>query len=180
MRSSFRLILFPALLILLMTGCKKNYVISQKQTILFQFEYVNFAWGQQHNGFIIDNDGNILSFSNPENWNFHDNDLSISESQMTENLSKCVRTANKIPKEEIQKYTNYIANIASSKVTALKNVAADAGSSEYICYEFSENTRTYQGYIIKKEGDFTCENLNFFSKKVVSWMKDIHSAIEKK
>ena len=38
----------------------------------------------------------------------------------------------KIPKAELQKYSNYIKNIASSKVSALKNVADDAGSAEYI------------------------------------------------
>jgi hypothetical protein len=27
------------------------------------------------------------------------------------------------------------------------------------------------------DGDFTCENLNFFSKKVVTWMKDIHERL---
>lgn len=83
----------------------------------------------------------------------------------------------KIPAEELQKYTNFINNIASSQVTAEKNVAADAGSAEYICYQYSESTNTYKGSVIKKEGDFTCENLNFHSKKVTAWMKEINSRI---
>ncbi|HUX55497.1 MAG TPA: hypothetical protein VMV77_00865 [Bacteroidales bacterium] len=158
---------------LFLTGCKKDHIISDKQTILFQFEYVNYAWGYQHNGIIINNAGNILTYSNPDGWNFPDNDLILDESQVTENISKCMLNSKRIPKDELQKYSNYIKNIASSKVTALKNVAADAGSSEFICYQFSENTKTYKGYLIKMEGDFTCENLNFYSKKVVAWIKDI-------
>ena len=81
------------------------------------------------------------------------------------------------PKGEILKYSAYINNIASSKVTALKNVGADAGSYEYICYQYSENNAIYKGSLIKMEGDFTCENLNFFSKKVVSWMQDISNSL---
>jgi hypothetical protein len=170
-------IFIVALLLLILTGCRKDYDISDKQAILFQFEYVNYAWGYQHFGFIIDNEGNVLKYSNPDDWNFPDNDLIISESLVAQNLSKCIKISNKIPNEELQKYSKYINNIASSKVTALKNVAADAGSYDFICYQFSENTNSYKGYLIKKEGDFTCENLNFYAKRVLSWMKEIEAGI---
>jgi hypothetical protein len=60
----------------------------------------------------------------------------------------------------------------------MKNVAADAGSREYFCYKFSENSHTYKGTLIKMEGDFTCENLNFFSKKVATWLKNINETLK--
>ena len=177
MKLSLGKIIFIALVALLITGCKKNYIISDKQAILFQFEYINYAWGYQHNGFIIDNEGNVMTYNNPEDWNFTENDFSISESQVAKNIGSCIQTGKKIPKDELQKYSNYIKNIASSKVTALKNVSADAGTSEFICYQFSESNGTYKGYLIKKEGDFTCENLNFYSKKIVAWMRDINNSL---
>lgn len=167
------------LFVLFTTGCKKNYIISEKQEILFQFEYVNYAWGHHHSGFIIDNYGNVLTYNNPENWNFPDKDFVISANKVGDNLSKCRQSGKKISKEELQKYTNYIKNIASSKVTALKNVAADEGSSEFICYQFSESSLTYKSSLIKMEGDFTRENLNFYSKKVVAWMKEINISLPK-
>ena len=179
MKSSPEKIILITLLVLFITGCKKNYVISDKQAILFQLDYVNYAWGYQHHGFIIDNKGNILTYNNPEEWNFPDNNLVLNEIQVAENISKCIQTGKKISKEELQKYTNYIENIASSKVTALKNVAADAGSLEYVCYQFSESTGTYKGYLIKMEGDFTCENLNFYSKKLAAWMRYINNSMTK-
>ena len=165
------------LLCLLFTGCKKNYVISNKQALLFQYDYINYAWGYKHNGFIIDSEGNVLKYNNPENWNFHESDSTLSEAQISENIMMCTRTGIKISDEELHKYSSHIKNIASSKVTALKNVAADAGSAEYLCYQFSEKTKTYSCYIIKMEGNFRCENLNFYSKKVVEWMKDINIRI---
>jgi hypothetical protein len=165
------------LTILFTTGCKKNYIISNRQAILFQLEYVNYAWGYQHNGFIIDYEGNVLTYNNPEKWNFPDTDFSLSENQVIENIGSCIRSGKKIPKEELQKYTNYIKNISSSKVSAIKNEGADAGSLDFICYQFSEITGMYKGCLIKKEGDFTCENLNFYSKKVAAWMRDINSSI---
>lgn len=179
MKSNPQQITFFILMVLLTAGCKKNNIINDKQAILFQYEYVNYAWGYQHNGFFIDSEGNILKYNNPESWNFPDNDLTLSEIQVAENISRCTPTGKKIPKDELQKYSNYIRNIASSKVTALKNVAADAGSLEFLCYRYSESSGTYKGYLIKREGDFTCENLNFFSKKVTTWMREIKDGIAK-
>ena len=165
---------------LLITGCKKNVVISEKQTMLFQVDYVNYAWGYQHNGFIIDNQGNVMTYKNPQIWNFPDKDFKLSESQVIENFKSCLNSGNKIPAAELKKYAGYIKNISLSQVTALKNVAADAGTMQYICYQFSENLRTYKGHLIKEEGDFTCENLNFFSKRVTTWLKNINDTISKK
>lgn len=171
------LILFLALII---TGCKKNTAINEKQAILFQVDYVNYAWGYQHNGIIIDNEGNVLSYKNPQEWNFQDEELNITDRQVHDNMSYCLNTGEKIPGEELKKYSGYIKNISSSKVTAPKNVAADAGSMEFICYRYSEQSGTYKGTLIKKEGDFTCENLNFYSKKVSAWLKNIYDSTEKK
>lgn len=162
------------------TGCKKNVVINEKQTILFQVDYMNYAWGYQHIGFIIDNLGNVRTYKNPQNWIFPDKDFNLSEIQVRENFENCLNTGKKIPVEELKKYAGYIKNISLSKVTALKNVAADAGTMQYICYQFSDKSGTYKGYLIKMEGDFTCENLNFFSKKVTTWLKNINDTIEKK
>jgi hypothetical protein len=173
-------IIFSLFTILLITGCKKNIVISKKQMILFQVEYINYAWGYLHIGFIIDSEGNVLTYKNPLDWNFPDNDFIITQNQVKDNISKCTNSGEKISKVELQKYANYIKNISSSKVTALKNVAADAGSLQYTCYQFFENSGTYKSYLIKMEGDFTCENLNFFSKKVSIWLKSINDSIEKK
>jgi hypothetical protein len=168
------------LTILFSTGCKKNYIIREKQAIMFQLDYTNYAWGYEHKGFIIDYEGNVLIYNNPEVWNFPDKDFSMSKKQISENISSCIRSGMKIPDEELHKYTNYIKNIASSKVSAIKNVAADAGSLKFICYQLSESTGIYTGHLIKMEGDFTCENLNFFAKKTSSWMKEINNTLNQK
>jgi hypothetical protein len=180
MKLSTGRIILILIFVIAITGCKKNYIISDKQAILFEFEHINYAWSYKHYGFIIDNEGNVLKYNNPESWNFPDTELRISEDDVAENISMCTYSGIKIPKSELQKYSNHIKNISSSKVTALKNVADDAGSTEYICYQYSESSGMYKGTIIKMEGDFTCENLNFFSKKVSEWMKNINNRMPEK
>jgi hypothetical protein len=168
------------LLALIMTGCRKNHVISERQMILFQLDHVNYTISYQHNGFFIDNDGNVLTYDNPEKWNYPDRELRISAGQIAENLALCTHSGIKIPKEDLLKYSGHIKNIVATKVTAMKNASDNAGSTEYICYQFSDNTQMYKGAILRTEGNFTCENLNFFSKRVAGWMKTISSRIPPK
>jgi len=160
------------------TECKKNSVISDRQAILFELEYVNYSQTYQHSGFIIDNEGDILTYNNPQSWNFPDRELRISAGQVAENLAMCTNSGLKITKEELLKYSNHIRNIAATKVSSPKSVAEDAGSTEYFCYQYFESSGMYKGTIIRMEGDVTCENLNFFSKKVADWMKNINTSLQ--
>ncbi len=178
MKPSIIKILTALFLLASIPGCKKNYIINDEQALYFQFDYVNHAWGYQHSGFIIDNEGSVLTYNNPENWNFPDKDLILSEKDVEENLSKCTPGPVAVTNDELKKYTGYIRHIASSKVTALKNIGADAGTAQFICWQYSPHIGEYKGYLIKMEGDYTCENLNFYSKRVVSWMKDIHGNLD--
>jgi hypothetical protein len=177
MKFAFAKIFLFSILILSFEGCKKSYVISENQQILFQYEYVNYAWGYQHNGFIIDNQGRVLTYLNPENWNFREKEKNLTAAQIADNIGKCKDSGIRIERVELLKYSSYIKNIASSQVTALKNVAADAGTAEYTCFQFSESSKDYKSYLIKMEGDFTCENLNFYSKKITLWLKEIESRL---
>lgn len=170
-------ILLILILVVPMTGCKKNIALSDRQTILFEYEYINYTMSYQHYGFIIDYEGNVLTYRNPENWNYPDRENRISETQIAENLTKCTHSGLTVPKSELLGYSSHIKNIASSKVTALRNVADNEGSTQFICYQFSDGSGMYKRTIIKMEGDFTCENLNFFSRKAAEWMKKINSSL---
>ena len=161
-------------LLLVSAGCKKSYEVSEKQEILFQFEFLNYAWNYQHTGYYIDKEGNVLVYNNPENWNYPDENLIISSEKVAENLKQCKKSGIIISKEELKKHSDLIYNISLSKVTALRNVAADAGSYDYICYQYSEDKGEYLGHLIKRDGDFTCENLNFFAKKLALWMNNVY------
>jgi len=179
MRTSNKLIIF-LFLALIIPGCKKNYVLNGKQHILFQYDYINYAWGYVHEGFYIDDEGNIMTYKNPDNWNFHGQDYNLSDEQLSENIAKCSKSEIKIGKDELARFSSHIQNIASSKVTAIRSEAADAGTSVFICYTFSDQNNVYKGCLIKMEGDYSCENLNFYSKKVSLWLKTINDSLLKK
>jgi len=174
MRVQVKKILIFALALISLGGCKKNFTLSDDQEILFQYEYRNYAWGNQHQGYFIDKKGNILTYSNPEGWNNPDSDMMIYQDKLHENLDKCSISDKTVPLFELEKFARYIPNISSSKVSATRSTGADMGSHTFFCYKYDETFHVYKGYLIKMEGDNTRENLNFYSKKIVSWMKGIH------
>lgn len=157
------------------SGCKKNYFISPEQEMLFQVDIISYEPGYRHYGYIINMNGDILTYDNPEKWNFPGSNFNITEDQAAENISMC-RVSGRIPAEELSKFSHYIDNIASSRVTALKK-SGDEGSVQYICYRFSESSHIYKGYTIRIEGNYTGENLNFYSKKVIVWMKELNNQL---
>ncbi len=175
MRQSIKNIALICFVILLITGCKKgDFVAERQEMILFQYDYASET---QHYGFILDSEGNVFTYYNPEDWNFPDKDLRISQNQVSENTGNCVFSGKKIPVDELMKYAKTIEFIALSKITAPRNTGNDEGITQYICYQFSESSQKYKGHIIKMEGDVTRENLNFHSKRVSSWLREIGKGI---
>lgn len=150
-------------------GCRKENPISNRQLVLFQYDFFNNADTLVHNGFFIDHNGYILRYENPGNWH-HGNELT--EAQLTENIHVCRQSDRKIAEEDLHKYRSLIVNLASSKVTAKRAESSGTGTARYICYQYSESRNVYVAHIIKMEGDTTCENLNFYSKKVTAWIRE--------
>lgn len=177
MKQSYSIIVFHLILLALLSGCRKSYILNQKQAILFQYEYIKHPGDVGHSGFLIDNEGYVLTYENPEGWHFPDNNMMIAEDNVAENISKCIHSGIRINGESLKKYSTYIPNISSSKVTALKNTGSDGGTTSFICYYLPQNSDNYKVFVIKKEGDYTCENLNFYTKKVITWLREIKERI---
>jgi hypothetical protein len=164
-------------LLTFLNSCQKIYVVSKSQDILFQFELIKTTGIRVHQGFFVDSGGHILSFNLPEKWNFPKDDQTISQKELLENVSFCKPTGKTITAEELQKHINAIDNMAASKVSAPKANNSESGTSSFYCYQFSESSLIYKRTIIKTEGDLKCENLNFYSKKIVIWMNEIRKSV---
>jgi len=59
--------IIPLLLALLFISCKDSSVNEQPQNnssnIIFEVEYINFAWGTSYHGIMIDNEGKEYSYN---------------------------------------------------------------------------------------------------------------------
>ncbi|MFH0843820.1 MAG: hypothetical protein V1903_14540 [Bacteroidota bacterium] len=175
MKRSNIYILLSLFVIFSVSGCKKrDLTAGSEQKILFQYDYTN---GSQHSGYLIDNEGNVFTYNDPSFWNMPDNDLELSQEQLTENTGNSVFSGVKIPEDELSRYAKVIEFIASSKVSGPGKNITGKGTAQYICYQFDENSQRYRGHLIRSEGNVTRENLNFHSKRITQWMKEIGTSV---
>jgi hypothetical protein len=171
--------IFALLISLAFSGCQKTYIVSKSQDILFQIEYLSNAGVYSHWGLYIDVNGNVMTYNLPGKWNFPKENQTLTKQEVNENIAACKLSNSKIRLEELRKYTNFIDNLAASKVTLPKNHLSDIGTLSFYCFQYSESSSEYKRSIIKTEGHINCENLNFYSKKVVSWMSEYQNAISR-
>jgi hypothetical protein len=170
---SFCIILF---IVTALSGCSKTYNAGKSQDILFQAEYLSNIGNSVHRGIIVDVKGNILTYNNPAKWHFPDDDQILGKNEVIENISSATMSDYKISPAELQKFLNHIDNIAASKVTLPKSHKSDSVTLSFYCYQYSESSLEYKRTIIKTEGNTNCENLNFYSKKIVNWLNELLNA----
>lgn len=170
-------IVLQIFLILIVTGCKKSLVNNDDQLIFFQYEIRNEADPAEHSGFFITGNGEVIVYNNPAGWHFPAADGTISSGDLTENINLCRHSGLTVSTEEMSRHTGLISNISSSKIFAKKETGTKSqGTTGYYCYQRISG-ENYKQFIIRVEGADSWENLNFFSKKVISWMKSIRFRI---
>jgi len=162
----------------LFASCEKNEApIPASQKILFECYYINFAWGYNHQGFFIDNEGKIMDYYqfgtyNDVDWNFTDDQGNISEQALMENLQKSTIRDTLIDKNTLKKYSDKIYFVKDDNYTEYQ-AAYDAGAVVYSCYQYDENTGIYKQVVLSQYGDLVRINNSEYAIQISDWLKSI-------
>ncbi|VAW16673.1 hypothetical protein MNBD_BACTEROID01-263 [hydrothermal vent metagenome] len=165
---------FAGLLLLSVTltffSCEDVVVVGQNDSdILFQFEYVNHAWGENHRGFFVVPNGDILSYNLPEGWIFPVGD-SISASALQNNLLLATDTIGHVDAVTLNQMAGYVGEVFAGKLTEPKNLMADAGSEGYFVYRWDQDSNVYKRATLLIRGDFYQENNSPGAKIIAGWL----------
>ena len=176
--------LIYGIVLCLVSSCEKDEIFQPpaSQKILFECYYINWAWGYSHSGFFVDNEGKIMTYSqsgigldaHPDyvGWNFPDNQGSIGEQALMENVQKTTVSSIEIDKKTLKKYAEKIYLVKENSYTEYHN-ACDMGAFVYVCYQYNENTRTYKQVTLLQNGDWIRENNNKYAKQISDWLQSI-------
>jgi hypothetical protein len=165
-------ILFFTLIVLLLFGCNKEKYDSIPHGY-YTVEYMNFAWGFQHTGWIIDSEGNVMSFDLPSNWNREDSLGYISEADLIDNLSQCNEKIDKVTSRRLYLNNKLIDGAANGTFSERENTSNDAGGMEFSCYQFDQELNLYKKVTLNVEGDWSYHNESEEAEKITKWMKKI-------
>ncbi len=170
-----RLILYVLLLPFLLSASCVDEELETKpaqMTIYFQFEYVNHAWGYQHQGFIIDQAGNVYDYEQPENWDWPE-DNKINRLNFESNLSQAEARLSLLDESDIRTMEVLALQARHGELTQQKYVMADAGADIYAVYIAEKDSPTLTKFLLQQRGDLYQKNTSSASDQLTEWLIDI-------
>lgn len=149
------------------------------QKILFHYEYVNHAWGRQHQGWIIDSAGDVHCYKSPKNWHNCDSigliDASLLESNLLQTDSVCFT----IEKAELAQMISLIEEASRGEKLEPKQMRYDSGVQVYVAYMLNAVTNKYESVLLKQTGDYLIENKSQAAEELYNWLYSIKNEINK-
>lgn len=172
-------IFFVAILAIALSavGCSSDnggmVELHKNQKIYFQYEYVNYAWGYQHFGWMIDDKGNVLCFKKPENWVSADSLGYVNAVDMENNIMKIDSVCLKIDASELNKKISLIQKASEGKISEPVSEMFDAGVTIFSAFTYDPETKLYKRVLLKQIGDARIENSSEESVELYEWLQDI-------
>jgi len=139
--------------------------------VLFQYEYYNYAWGFRHHGFLIDNQGRIKGFSQPEKWIATDSTGLLTEADLRYNLAQCDTVCGSVNKADLDLYFSRIKDIRTGEIVDNGLVMADAGTGVLSAWYWNEKAQKFENVFLMSNGDYNKVNNHPEVKELVAWLK---------
>lgn len=144
--------------------------IQGDQPVYFQYRHINWAWGYQEHGWLIDHQGNINYFRLPEDFRETDSTGHISGKDLVHNLDLSDSIVRRIDASELAEYIQCIPGAAAGMIGERRHIACDAGSSKLSCYLYDPGEDTYLEVFLAESGDFEQFNLSDEARILVEWL----------
>jgi len=154
--------------LLIFAGCE--IINDLHPTALFEIQYINYAWGYQHSGSIINASGDVREFDLPSAWNYPDNTGYISKADMEENLAQLGEIKCTVNKGDFGYYSDKLANAQKGKLTTPEHQMCDFGSLSYSGYIYEPGKNRYKYVLIRQTGDFYVENKSRDASDIYDWL----------
>lgn len=159
------------LVVMLLVACEKDsYQGPDEQPVFFEYHYVNFAWGHQDSGWLIDRDGNVRGFEYPEDYRHVVHGEYLSLEDLEYNLGQTDSSMQKVDSDEMRKYTDHIPAAARGVLDESRSVGADGGSAVLSCYWYDAEEDAYQYVLLAAKGDWEQFNLSSDAEVLVDWL----------
>lgn len=154
----------------LLWACSDDTPVSDPQQVYFQVNYANQAWGRQFKGFLIDNEGRILTYDKPAKWNDAEVAVTITTEQMEANLAQTTVAGQRIAPADLERYVGEARQINDSAFSNPVQGGADQGQTRFYSYRYDAATRTYSAVLLRQIGNVTIHNTDPNAEKIADWL----------
>ena len=158
---------------LMLSACEKETCgCLEDQPVLFEYRYINFAWGYQEQGWLIDAEGIVRTYHLPADFRLPDSTGFISRQDLVHNLSLTDSTVAVVDPDELSSYADLIPGAAEGEIGESLNIAADAGSAVLSCYLYDQDADAYRYVFLAQSGDWEQFNTSQEAEILVDWLRD--------
>jgi len=156
------------------TSCERETVECRDDfPVLFQYEYVNHAWGYRHRGFMIDAQGQVLGFDRPKDWKFPDSMGFLSEKDLRFNMEYCDTICGQVDPDEAWRYYGKLRSMSDYKIEDTGVYMADAGTGVLSGWVYSYKEKTYKNVVLATNGDMNMVNNHPDANSIIEWLKSV-------
>jgi hypothetical protein len=150
------------------------------QLVLFQHEYVNYAWGYQNRGWFIDRDGFMKSYRVMQGDNCHRVETSgpdsgyISKEALDSNYYRAHKVIYRVSRNELLERYRLILGAAGGEYTDRVQTAFDAGGVGFYAYQWDSGKGMFRQVPLSLSGDFSMQNTSSEAIKLDNWLKTLN------
>lgn len=168
--------------LILFIGCREEEDTNccSEFKILFQYEYVNFAWGISHSGWFLGSDGKVRAYNLPENWKSIDNLGYIASDSLLWNYNQCDSVLLELDLGALAQKNALIEQVMTGELSEIESMGADMGSRSYYAYYWDRRKENYKQLLLSATGDFNQSNTSIAAIKLSEYLKGISDDLQKK
>ena len=160
-----------------LSGCEKpteeELRILDEQQVYFQYQHLNIAWGRVHKGYFIGEDGKILAYNDPEEWNSFDKNDRISAELLNENLTKATNVVHVVSSLTLRQKSRKIFDAARGELSEPESHGADMGSHCYYVLIFDPPSGNYTRYLVRQTGNIIINRNSSEAKIIGDWLEKL-------
>jgi len=166
------------ILILTLSGCDlaiRNPSSVNESFWKFEYEYTNQAWGYILHGAVIDDNGDIYSYTyegTSDRFEPADPDY-LTDVEIVDKFSHSPAFFMNIPKDVVAQMDSLAASGSMGNHTNPVQVGNDMGTYRRNYYFYDSNKDKYHRIILKEWGDWEMENTSPVAQTLVEWLETL-------
>ncbi len=159
-------------------GCSDSSVNSGQPPlgeIVFEAEYLNFAWGVSWNGTYVDVNGNVRTYDRSRDtvmWRDDDNGM-FTEEELQRKYQRRDTLRSLIPADSLSRMKQMAQTIDAKTYSDTVSMGADMGTWTTSVYLYRPEIKKYQRIILSQDGDRRFFNTSANAKEISDWLKRI-------
>ena len=162
-------------LILFAAACGSiNEPVARGGTVLFEIEYVNYAWVPTWKGYYIDSGGSVFSYDRSTVKSTYSPDKTeFTHDELMQKLSSNRSHVRELAINDVLGKFDLIVPAARGSLTTPRERCADAGLLTYRAYRYDFSKERFVQVMLYQQGDRAQANLSAEGKQLFEWLDSL-------